>query len=258
MKVALIADDFSIERGTGIARYSQELLTGLSNRGLQVEAISSNPPKIPFGDVIRHTIKLPYQVLKKGDNFDLLHATAPITTISFPFIKNPKIVTFHDMVSILCESSGARLHAKFSLPFLFRIAARHCNKIIAVSTQTKEELIKYLKVPEQKIIVINNGISEIFKPMKKKDHNYHVIGYIGALAARKRIDYLIGAFYYLKKKYPELKVKLSIYGKKSQEHSKLVKLVKDLNLKLDKDIEFKGFVPDEKLVEVYNSFDVFV
>ena len=30
MKVGLITDTFSVETGTGIARYSQEMLTGLS------------------------------------------------------------------------------------------------------------------------------------------------------------------------------------------------------------------------------------
>lgn len=258
MKAALVIDELAIEKGTGIARYSCELLKGLEKIGIDVEVISTNPPKLPYGMAINHSLLLPHKVLKKAGDFDLIHATAPITAVSFAFIKKPKIVTFHDLVSILCKSIGVRAHAKFSIPFLFRMAARYSDKIIAVSTQTKEELVNYLKVPEEKIIVINSGIGEEFVSNEKKECDYYVIGYIGALAPRKRVDYTVKAFYYLRKKHPDIEIKLSICGKKKQEYSKLIKLANDLNLELDKDIEFKGFVPDEKLVEAYNSFDVFV
>lgn len=256
MKAALVTDELAIEKGTGIARYSSELLKGLEKIGIDVEVISTNPPRLPYGMAINHSLLLPHIVLKKAGDFDLIHATAPITAISFPFIKTPKIVTFHDLVSILCESSGVRAHAKFSIPFLFRIAAKYSDKIIAVSSQTKEELVRYLKVPEEKIIVINSGIGEEFVPNEKKECDCYVIGYIGALAPRKRIDYAIRAFQYLRKKHPALKVKFHIYGKTGQEYSKLVELVKRLDL--TEDVEFKSFVPDEKLVETYNSFDVLV
>jgi len=256
MKAALVTDELVIEKGTGIARYSHELLKGLEKIGIDVEVISTNPPRLPYGMAINHSLLLPHIVLKKAGDFDLIHATAPITAISFPLIKTPKIVTFHDLVSILCKSSGVRAHAKFSIPFLFRIAAKYSDKIIAVSSQTKEELVRYLKVPEDRIIVINSGIGEEFVPMEKKECDYYVIGYIGALAPRKRIDYAIRAFQYLRKKHPALKVKFHIYGKKEQEYSELAERVKRLDL--TGDVEFRGFAPEEKLVEVYNSFDVFV
>ena len=256
MKIALVTDELAIEKGTGIARYSSELLKGLEKKGIEVEVISTDTPKLPYGMAINHSLLLPHEVLRKADNFDLIHATAPITAFSFAFIKTPKIVTFHDLVSILCKSSGVRAHAKFSIPFLFRMAARHSDKIIAVSMQTKEELVNYLKVPEEKIIVINLGIGEEFVPNEKKECDYYVIGYIGALAPRKRIDYAIKAFHYLRKEHPALKVKFHIYGKKEQEYSKLAERVKRLNL--TGDVEFRGFAPEEKLVETYNSFNVFV
>jgi len=256
MKVALVTGELSIEKGTGIARYSRELLKRLEKVGVDVEVISTNPPRVPYGMAINHSLLLPHEVLRKTGDFDLIHATAPITAISFLFIKKPKIVTFHDLVSILCKCSGVRAHAKFSLPFLFRIAAKYSDKIIAVSTQTRDELVRYLKVPEEKIKVINSGISEDIQIKRKGKEDYYVIGYIGALASRKRIDYAIKAFYYLKRRHPGIEVKFHVFGKKEKEYSKLVELVKKLDL--TGDVEFMGFVPDEKLVEAYNSFDVFV
>ncbi|RJS75271.1 glycosyltransferase family 1 protein [Methanophagales archaeon] len=259
MKVILIADDFSVETGTGIARYAKELLTGLSNKGIYVKLICVEPPKVPFGGTINHTFRLPYHVLKEANNFDLLHATSPASAFSFPLIeKAKKIVTYHDLTSFLCKEADFPLHARLFNPFVYKNLAKYSDRIIAVSTQTKEDLVNHLKIPIEKIAVVNLGVDEKFKPAEKEERDYFVIGYLGALAARKRVDYLIGAFYYLKKKHAEFEIKLCICGKKTQDYSKLVKLAKDLNLKLDKDIELRGFVQDEKLVEVYNSFDVFV
>jgi len=256
MKVALVVDELAVEKGTGIARYASELLRGLRRRGIEVEVISTEPPRLPYGMAINHSLLLPHEVLRKAGDFDLIHATAPITAISFPLIKKLKVVTYHDLVSILCKSSGAGLHVRLSLPFLFRLAAKYCDRIIAVSTQTRDELIRYLKVPEEKIKVINSGISEDIQIKRKGKEDYYVIGYIGALAPRKRIDYAIKAFYYLKRRHPGIEVKFHVFGKKEKEYSKLVELVKKLDLAGD--VEFMGFVPEEKLVEAYNSFDVFV
>lgn len=257
MKIALIADTFTVETGTGIARYSQELLTGLNKKHLYALPMRTESPKVPFGETVTHLFRLPYHVLKETNNFDLLHATSPANGFSFPLIKKAKkIVTYHDLTSFLCKEADFPLHARLFNPFVYKNLAKYCDKLIANSTQTKEELVNHLKVPEEKIAVVNLGVDEMFKPMKKEKRDYFIIGYLGALAARKRIDYLIKAFYYLKKEHAEVEMKLSICGKKAQEYSKLVKLAE--HLKLDKDIEFKGFVPEEKLVEAYNSFDVFV
>jgi hypothetical protein len=73
MKVALIVDEFSVEKGTGIARYSYELYKGLKERGIEVEPILIKPPNIPFGAAINHVFLLPYHLLKKANNFDIIH-----------------------------------------------------------------------------------------------------------------------------------------------------------------------------------------
>lgn len=257
MKIALIADSFSVEMGTGVARYSQELLRGLNNESCYVEPLHKAPTKVPFGGTFNHLFRLPNHVLKEADSFDLLHATSPAAAFSFPLVKKAKkIVTYHDLTSFLCKEAGFPSYVRLFNPFLYKILANYSDKVIAISTQTKEDLVNYLKIPTEKIVVINQGVEERFRPMKKEESDYFVIGYVGALAARKRVDYVIRAFYIFKKEHPEVKVKLCIVGKKTQEYPKLVKLVEEL--KLDRDIEFKGFVPDERLVEAYNSFDVLV
>jgi glycosyltransferase involved in cell wall biosynthesis len=254
MKVALIVDEFSVEKGTGIARYSYELYKGLRERGIEVEPILIKPPEIIFGEAINHVFQLPYHLLKKASNFDIIHATSPITGLCFPFIKKPKVMTYHDIITLIYKGSGNSLHAKLAAPLFFRIG-NWSDRIITVSSQTKDEIVSCLKISKEKIKVVNIGVDDEFIPTEKGRHEVFTIGYLGAFTLRKRIDYLIRSFYFLKKEHPDLKVKLAICGKKKLEYENLIKLVRELSL--DEDVEFRGFIPQDKLVETYNSFDIF-
>lgn len=253
MKICIITSTLSVEKGTGIVRYANELLKGLSNKRISVRLIQ---PKISISDPINHTFILPFCVLTGRGEYELLHAIAPIDALCFPFIRNKaKVITYHDLTSLLCKESGSRFYVKATARLFLKVG-KFCDRIIAVSSQTKEELVTYLGFPEEKISVINLGVDERFGPLnEEKSKEEYVIGYLGDLNRRKRIDYLIRAFENLKTMYPELKVKLYIYGR-GNDFQRLMSIVD--SLKLGDCVEFKGFVPDEKLVEVYNSFDVFV
>ena len=99
MKIGLIANTFSVERGTGIARYSHELLSGFNKKGLYAHPIFTNPPKGPYGWTVNHAFKLPYRVLQEANNFDLLHATSPAAAFSFPLVKKAASNEFKDVIS---------------------------------------------------------------------------------------------------------------------------------------------------------------
>ncbi len=254
MRVALIVDEFSVEKGTGIARYSYELYKGLKDRGIDVKPIIIKSSKIPFGEAINHVFRLPYHVLREVKDFDLVHATSPITGLCFPFIKKPKVMTYHDIISMIFKDSGNSRHARLAAPLFFRIGM-WSDRIIAVSSQTKEELVEHLGFQEEKVAVINLGLDNGFEPCRREKKDHFTIGYLGAFTLRKRVDYLVRVFYLLKKEHPGMRVKLALCGKKSLEYNNLVRLVKDLGI--ENDVEFRGFIPQEKLRETYNSFDVF-
>lgn len=254
MRVGLIVDEFSVEKGTGIARYSYELYRGLKEKGIEVEPILIKPPDIPFSEAFNHVFRLPYHILKNANSFDIIHATSPITGLCFPFVKKPKVITYHDIITLIYRGSDNSLHARLAAPLFLRIG-NWSDRIITVSSQTKEEILDYLKIPDNKIDVVNNGIDDGFIPYIKEKQEVFTVGYLGAFNLRKRIDYLIRAFYFLKKRHPDIKVKLAICGKKTFEYENLIKLVRELCL--EDNVEFRGFIPQENLVETYNSFDIF-
>lgn len=251
MKIAIVGDKFSINQGTGISRYLLEVSRRLSKK-FDVEIIGSNP-KNSLHSLIDHLSLTPIKVLKKKNDFDIFHAIAPVNSIFVPFLKNKAtVITYHDISPILYGKNRS-FHVKATAPLFYR-TGKFCTKVITNSTLTKYELLNHLSFPEKKIHMINLGVDEKFKPKIKEDQENLIIGYIGALNSRKRIDSLIKSFYYLKNKELTSKAHLKIYGV-GEEYINLNKLVNKLKIE---DVEFCGFIEDNMIVDVYNSFDVFV
>lgn len=75
-----------------------------------------------------------------------------------------RITTIHDLVPVLYpESSGTKIAAvhKRRLEWV----KREVDRVIAVSNATKSDIITYLGIPQEKISVIYEAPSEIFKPV---------------------------------------------------------------------------------------------
>lgn len=256
MKVALISNTFSIESGTGIAKYSCELMKGLIENGFDVDLI--DPASMSQGGC-RVSIKSPtfaYRVLKRIKHADVVHALSPGMALTFPIINKPKVVTYHDTMSLSCQKCRVSLYSHIINPFVYAVVGHYSDGAIAVSSLTKADLITAISIPGEKIKVIPHGVDDRFNVMRKSKKDIHVIGYIGALTRNKRVDFLIRAFKCLKEKYPEVNVVLRIYGGRPVECQRLQSLARTLNV--EKYIKFNGFCPENKLVDTYNSFDVFV
>jgi len=97
-----------------------------------------------------------------------------------------------------------------------RFLARFTDKIIAVSEEVKKDILKYDKIPEDKVQVIYNGIDlNAFNESFDKDQiknklginpNVPVIGTVGRLTEQKGHIYLLQAVSKLKHKFPDIKV----------------------------------------------------
>ena len=265
MNVGLITDDALGQDGdvvrwktTGVGRYTEDLHRGLATAGVSVELIYAEAPGWPLGEAVKHVVTMPRAVRRKAGQFDLIHASSPITALAFAAIRKPKVVTFHDCFSILGNRARASGHTRLLLPLVYRTVAARSDRVIAVSTQTKEELMKDLHVSEDKIVVVNSGIDERFRPLRRGPRrSYHTVGSVGTLLSpRKRLDYLLTAFHLLKAKHPGLRANLVLCGDEGGQAVGLRQLTESLGL--CQEVEFAGCVPDERLVETYNSFDVLV
>jgi glycosyltransferase involved in cell wall biosynthesis len=135
-----------------------------------------------------------------------------------------------------------------------RIASMLPNKIIAVSEDTKNKLIKQLKVNPKRIVVIPNGVelAKIEKIKASKEHSDVI--YAGRLISHKHVDNLIKSIIYLKEKNPSIKVIIVGDG---PEMNNLKQLTKSLNL--TSNITFKGYIKkSEDMLSLMKSSKVFV
>ena len=120
-----------------------------------------------------------------------------------PPTKAKKVTTIHDLVVYKYPES---LHPQIVTVQRRRLelVKKECDLIIAISQNTKKDIIEILKIPEEKIRVIYEAANPIFKPVVKKTKSY-ILG-MGQLNSRKNIKRLKTAFHNLKLKDVELKI----------------------------------------------------
>jgi len=250
MKVCLLTRYFDIRNG-GIGRFSVEICRGLKKRGFEIACVATNTSG-STGYLFYTAVEMPFRIPR---GCDIYHSLTPLEAIYIP--KNRGIVTFHDLIPMLHLDKIQTHYTYGRFPAFNRIVgtnyfelcsriASSCQTIVCSSEYTKKELIKYLNIKESKIRVIGYGINKDFEPAVKKDNIFR-IGTLSYLDPRKRIDLLIKAF---------LEANVDgelVIGGQGIDYPRLKELAAN-----DERIKFRGFVPDEELVDFYNSLDLFV
>lgn len=91
-------------------------------------------------------------VLKKGD-FDIFHPTF-FDDYFLPFLgKKPFVITVHDMIPEIFSIDKHQVEQKLAI-------IPKATHIIAVSERTKQDLVRIMHVPEEKVSVIYHGSDE--------------------------------------------------------------------------------------------------
>ena len=247
MKICLVTRYFDF-RNAGIGRFSMEMKKGLEGRGHEVFALSTD--KTSLLSYFNYTFFELQLRLPKG--FDVYHALTPMEAMWMP--KSKSVVTILDLIPITNpERAGAGIGYNILKRFVgsqyFQLAcnvAMRCKKIICISKQTKDDVLRKFKVGEGKVEVIKLGISADLEATGKQDDVFR-IGYLGQLDRRKRVNLLIKAV-----KESSVNCELVIGGTGVDEE-RLKKLAES-----DRRIKFLGLVSDDKLVDFYNSLSIFV
>ncbi|MEM3859913.1 MAG: glycosyltransferase family 1 protein [Candidatus Micrarchaeaceae archaeon] len=256
MKTLLLGlkGDFSTRSsGYGIQRYTFELYKRLHLLDKDILKKEINPIKF-VGNGLSFALKTSFM---NFDKYQIVHNLEPVPFLNYKHHRSYILITTaHDFQPILYPEftfeHGATLKNRLWLKLVvepgFNSALRS-DYMLCNSSQTKEEAIA-LGYPKNRAFVISHGIDNRFqKPItNKKDNENFKIGYIGAMRKRKNVEFAISAMNKLKDK----KIYFDIWGKKEFEYNYLTHIVKNKNIK------FKGFAPEHKLIDIYDSFDLFV
>ncbi len=175
------------------------------------------------------------------------------------------VVTIHDLM-FLRHPEYLQPDSIAHFRKITHASVNRSDAIITVSNSSKNDVVEMLKVPEEKIRVIYNGVASRFRPVKEKAKieeikaRYGIQGqqyilFTGNIEPKKNIETLIRAYMELRNttiyKYP-----LLIVGNKEWHFEAVWKVVQQL--RAEKDIVFTDFVDDEDLPHLYSNAELFV
>ena len=180
LSVTKLTVNLELNNLDGIAYYTQNLINEFSKLRLNFQLIAltkRGANKIKSKHVYKtsnffifflHKIFSGNKISSKLESSDLLHITDHIV----PFTKNiPLIANVMDTYSLSHPNmlSGSRILRAIK-NWLWIVASRQADHIITISNFSKQDIIKYMGIPEEKISVIPLGVDEIYyKKIPKKN-----------------------------------------------------------------------------------------
>ena len=254
MKVALVGveGDFTKNAADGVKRYMYELYNNLRRLS------QSNIQKVEYKrlPLLYSGFSAFPQSLFSNLRVSIIHNLEPKPILPINKGNALLLTTIHDFHGLLrpekedYDNLRRRLGLVFVLRFGLNLALRFSDYLICNSTQTKAEAIK-LGFDEHKIFITVLGVDGRFLKTypKSKENKIFRIGYIGSLSTTKNVAFAINAF----KKLKYNGMQFEIWGKQDRTYTELVNLAKN-----NKYIKFLGYAPEDKIVHIYDSFDVFV
>jgi glycosyltransferase involved in cell wall biosynthesis len=137
-----------------------------------------------------------------------------------PQTSAPRVITFHDLSFLHHPDFFLLKQHLWHWLQNYAKQARSAERVIAVSEFTKNDLMAFLRVPEEKIRVVYSGISNIFYPQKQelvsefrkaRGLNSPFMLYLGTIEPRKNLRGIIRAFSLLKcdKNFSDLELVLA-------------------------------------------------
>ena len=263
---------------TGVGRYLSNLLAALSKLDAENAYWLYTDRPIDTAIIAQENFHQKYLTLPVAQNYFtwnhvrlppelVLH---PIDVFHFPFYTMPvfrnykSIVTIHD-ITYEVHPEWYSWKGLVAMRFFSKYAAKHADKILAVSEYTRHDIIKHYRIPEKKVVAIYHGIEKRFQKIRDKEtlehlkakytiNGNHVILYVGSIHTRRNIEELIRAFQTISSQYPESQ--LVIIGKREYPYLDVQTLVRELGL--TQQVRLSGYVPDDDLPGLYNLADLFV
>jgi glycosyltransferase involved in cell wall biosynthesis len=140
-------------------------------------------------------ILLPRELRRR--NVDLLHSPGYVGPLRSPC---PTVVTIPD-VNFVALGNALPAHKRAALGYFCSSSAKRADRVITISQFSKEEIVKHLRIPEQKIVVTHLGPGTIAEPtpwnvvsQRYGIEGDYVVAFAGNNYPHKNIARLIEAF----------------------------------------------------------------
>jgi len=249
----------------GLGRHVYELSSRLAKKGndVTVVVLKGGGTDIQGVDVVEldffdlgHSVLNMYGAVpfylnflrKNADSFDVVHGHE---IIGFPGLLESKVEDFnfvytaHGVASDHVSRSYLRPVAKLvHLPD--KLNLKYADKVIAVSDNTKEQLLSDYGLDERKVCRIYNGV-DTQKFVNSCEFGNRIV-FVGYLVERKGPQIVLEVFKKIENSFDDLELVIVGDGRLKAE---LVRNVKDNGL--EDRVFFENDISDEELIDLYSS-----
>ena len=266
MNILIDASASFFYHSTGIGAYATELVRGLTEiENDHTLSLFTGKRVFPAAEIDKSAQKTVCSFWQRtaknkaeiSGDFDLYHNLH--NGIGMKEAGNKKIVTIHDMIPcILPEYCGSPYKELFLANT--RQSAEAADAVITVSENSKNDILRFTDVQEERIHVIAEAPKGNCKPLPPKltaDYlfsRYHLRApfflYVGGFNERKNVAGLIKAYASICRDFPYV-CPLVIIGKEGSRRKKLEELAETLSVTAF--LRFPGYVPDHDLPFFYNQ-----
>ncbi|WP_276964596.1 glycosyltransferase family 1 protein [Chryseobacterium sp.] len=271
MKIAFDAKRF-FHNTSGLGNYSRDLIRILSEYEPDNEYLLLNKNKSERGKDILERPNVQFIETSKGNlsrqlkmgkdaqkqGADIFHGLSGELPLKWDPKPIKKVVTIHDLIFVRYPQYYSFFDRKIHF-WKFKKAADTADKIIAISEQTKRDIIRYLKVPETKIEVIYQGCHHAFKEQQSPDLMEAVkekfnlperfVLNVGTIEDRKNLLNVVKAV-------NGTEIPLVVVGRKTKYYKKIESFLK--KNKMEKQVLFLEGVSMDELACLYKLADIFV
>ncbi len=195
---------------SGLGNYSRTLLEGISQFYPNLQCILFNPRKSQrdWGKDFQVVMpEFPYSLLPSAiwrswgvsrekffAQLDIYHGLSHELPWGIENFSGKLVVTIHDLI-FLKEVDSFPLIDRITYKKKILYACRVADKIIAISQQTKRDLVNLLGVDESKISVIYQSCSPLYYDNAQEyEKKSNLLLYVGAFRQRKNVLNIIRAF----------------------------------------------------------------
>ena len=206
-------------RRAGVSNYVEALLAHLgtldrrnrytvyTTRGLDGAALalppnfSVRPSRLP---TINPRVRIPWEqllapLLLRLNRADIFHGVLNVAPLFCPV---PSLVTIHDLAFLSFPQTFRSVNRAY-LAWATRASARRAARILAVSEFTKREIVRFLGIPAERIVVTYDACDERFAPpepaalaafRRRSGLPERFILFLGTLEPRKNLPTLLDAY----------------------------------------------------------------